>query len=492
MWAVLLTAGVVHLATLLRTPEPFVDEAWFASRAWAFIDSGHAFGTLDSGVMEQFEGYWTFFPWLGTAVQSLPMRVLGASLFSTRLTSLLFGLGLLVAVYVVGKVLGGKRLGVLAMILTAASRAFANSAHLGRQDIMVAALGAGALALQFTASGNRGGIRNLASGLLVGLAFEVHPNGMIYALPLAAVLLFRHRRFAFRALEVWATAAGLLLGLVFYLGLHVFPYPRTYFGLIDLLWGTTRTPPLLSADLGAWQDSITQTVSLLGVPLAALAIVSLLTLAWKPSRADAYVLIISAALVFGFVGLIRAKWDYYAILLVPVLCIAIAAALFKVGRLPNRTVHARYLSGVAWCAVALLFARNLSTVSGDGLNKFDATLDSLGQVVPANALVVGSQIYWFGLHNQPYLSWEQLIYYQRAHPGSRLSDALLALHPDVFIIDQHIRLFIADDSDQLPAYARLIYLPRFELSDFLNRRAHLVLRLEGQSSGPVEVYKLDW
>src|SRR5438132_10247673 len=59
--------------TLLLTPVVFVDEAWNASRTWGLLHTGHAFGTLDSGVFDKYDGYWTYFPWLGTALHAPTM-----------------------------------------------------------------------------------------------------------------------------------------------------------------------------------------------------------------------------------------------------------------------------------------------------------------------------------------------------------------------------------------------------------------------------------
>src|SRR5438309_11148620 len=65
--ALLVALTALNLLTLLRTPPPFVDEGWNASRGWGLLHTGRAFGTLDAGVFENYPGYWTYFPWLGTA-----------------------------------------------------------------------------------------------------------------------------------------------------------------------------------------------------------------------------------------------------------------------------------------------------------------------------------------------------------------------------------------------------------------------------------------
>ena len=120
--AMLAAVLVVHAWSLLRFPAPFVDEAWFAARAWGFLETGRAFGQLDRGVFDLFDGCWTFFPWLPVVLQSVPLRLVGTPiLLPLRIESLLFGLALLTIVFRIGDLLYGKHLGLLAALLVAAS-----------------------------------------------------------------------------------------------------------------------------------------------------------------------------------------------------------------------------------------------------------------------------------------------------------------------------------------------------------------------------------
>lgn len=106
-----------NLWTLLKTPAPFVGEAWGASRAVGLLQTGHPFGVLDSGVFERYPGYWTTFPWLGTFIHAVAIRALGLSQ-SIRLVSLAFGLLLLVEVYVLTTAWWHRRrTAVLAVVL---------------------------------------------------------------------------------------------------------------------------------------------------------------------------------------------------------------------------------------------------------------------------------------------------------------------------------------------------------------------------------------
>ena len=69
-----------HAWGLMRDPPPYVDEAWDANRAWALLQTGRPFGTMDSGVFERFPGYWTYFPWLGNAIHALAFWIGGLQL----------------------------------------------------------------------------------------------------------------------------------------------------------------------------------------------------------------------------------------------------------------------------------------------------------------------------------------------------------------------------------------------------------------------------
>src|SRR5690348_13651788 len=57
--------GSVHFATLLHFIKPEHDDAWFVSRASALIKTGHAFGQLDVGVLNNFDGHSAYFWYVG-------------------------------------------------------------------------------------------------------------------------------------------------------------------------------------------------------------------------------------------------------------------------------------------------------------------------------------------------------------------------------------------------------------------------------------------
>src|SRR3989304_1497378 len=181
----------VHSFPLMRLPSPHGDEAWMASRAWEFVHSGIAFGPLDRGVLDRFEGYRFFYSWLFTAIQSLGVCFFGLpSLLAIRFISLVAGFVLLFAVYAIGLALDGKKLGLFGVAFTAFSWPFFFSAHLGRPDIIAAALGFSAIALHLNNRSARILFSALA-GLLAALAFEVHVHAAVYGPTLIALYLVK-------------------------------------------------------------------------------------------------------------------------------------------------------------------------------------------------------------------------------------------------------------------------------------------------------------
>lgn len=547
-WAALavLFAAVTgfHLVSLLRTPAPFVDEAWYAARAWALLHTGRAFGTLDAGVFDRFDGHWTFFPWLGTGFDAIAIHLLGVSLFSVRLVSLIFGLLLVVAIYVIGRHLGGPCVGLVAVGLMAFSRPFIPSSHLARQDIMVAALGFGAIALYLTERASSRPLRSLLAGLAVGLAFEIHPNAVVYGSGVATLMLLDYGRSLPRQGRFWAFAIGGLGGLALYATLHILPYPETYAALNRLAFAASHTPPLLSGDAGVWiqsladlgdrftKDARTPLVALAFVILArrqplsdraVCVLLAVLTLALallnRVPLPVTVVAAVSAGLLFGaavalwrrrlvaesrgpaifiglvvaFLALLRNKLPYYDILLFPACDLLVAIALT---RLPwngwSRSVWGYGRTVLVLAPLMALILGSMLPMRNDPMDDYRVALERINEVVPLGKSIMGSQTYWFGRPDQRYFSWEQLVYYRRYAADSSLEDAVAALHPDFFIVDTHMEQFIREDTSWMTNYSQSLYVSKPELDDFLARHGHLVFTLQTTTFGRMRVYEIDW
>lgn len=210
---------LISFLTLMRMPAPYVDEGWNANRSWALLHAGRAFGSMDSGIFERYPGYWTYFPLLATAIHAAGIAVLGPTLWAMRMVSFLFGALLLLVVYIAGKRLYGNVVGIVAVAVTALSVPFVLASHLGRHDIVVAALGYWAFVLYLSGDKTRLPYHSFLAGLAIGLTLDIHPNGIVFA-PLSRCSTFlstggeQSRKPAF--VHMWQVVCPACSGLLCY------------------------------------------------------------------------------------------------------------------------------------------------------------------------------------------------------------------------------------------------------------------------------------
>lgn len=493
-WALAALLLAYHALTLLRYPAPFVDEAWFTSRAWSYLQSGRNFGPLDAGVFDRFPGYWTFLPLLPSWFLSPALWLTGApTLLASRLSAFVAGGLLLAAVYRVGLNLVSKRLGQVSALLTALSWPFFYSSHLARPDILAAALGYWAIALAFSPSS----WRRLLAGLLAGLAFEAHPHSAIFVPAILALDLLPLRRNSLLSPRFLAFWAGLGAGALFYFLAHIAPYPQTYAALTRLVFSATHTPPLLTLQ----PEVILEGLASLAGLLAAVYQASLLVVAgsvWLLLRrgqpGDRRLLLLAAALLAGFWLLARNKFFMYMILFSPALDMLIAAALiealqrFTAGEM-DAARRLRLL--VAALTVGVLLGGWVSTLpllKSNGELEFHSVAARLAAHVEPGEAVMGAQTYWYALNDHPYTSWEELIYYRRYQPRAAVADAFKEFRPDIFILDSHIEQYLRDQPGGAP-YLQHLTLPRREVEAYLAQNARLLDDFTSPIYGRLRVYR---
>ena len=490
----LLASLALHVWSLVRFPVPFVDEAWLTSRAWAFIQTGRQLGPLDIGLADRYEGAWTVNQWLITFLHSLSLRLFGSPvLVATRAVSLLFGLVLLAAVYSIANRLGSRPFAWLSALLVSVSLPFIYSSHLARYDIVAAAFGFMAIAFCLE---RRGFWTGLLSGLCVGLAFETHLYGVIYVPVILALYFWDDRWTMFRRTDFWGSVVGWMIGALWYAALHLLPYPQTYAAISRLAFDTTRTPPILTFD---WREMV-NAMSGMGWLLVVLyhlllvvIVVAVVVLLRRRTQQDQKLLVLSAVLVLAHTFVVRNKFAFYAILVTPALDMLAAAFLFDFFRQPwqgrPRDYVARILVGGL---VAGAIVINWSFVSADGSRIYQATQNKINQAVRPGDSIMGTQVYWFGLQDHKYYSWELLLLYQNYAPGSTLADAFNEFRPDIFVMDGHLSHMIADLDPQSEMYRKHMKIARADLEAFLNRRAQLVDTFDGGSYGDIRVYRINW
>lgn len=495
----ILAVLIFHLVFLLRFPPVFVDEAWMASRAWGWLQSGLNFSPLDAGVWDKFEGYWTFYPIVSTLLHAATIQLLGLKVTSLRLLSLLFGLGLLAAVYFISYEFSrSRRCSLITVLLVSTSWPFLRSSHLVRPDIFVATLGLCAITLHLVSCRTQRPSLSLLAGLLIGVAFEIHMNASIYGPVVVALYLAEYGRQLLRQRNFWGFVGGICLGLVWYVWLHILPYPQTFATMGQEL-AETHLPPVFSGNPLSILKSFIETLVFLlgGTVFRFLATLIAAVILWR-GRSTAHVKPLTMFVVgtLTFVFLIRNKIYYYLILIAPfsdiLLAIWIDQTLEK-----NRATILRWkvfvYSIVAVSLTLSLYLVNSSPAPGD----LNLVVDRVKSVISKDASVMGPQTYWFGLYEHSYLSWQSIKGYQRFHPGSTFDDAIQMLRPDMLIIDSHLRQFIVSDRSDIPPSRFRGYiwdrrLPKQDFDMFLARRGRLEDSFDTAAYGTVQIYSIHW
>lgn len=484
-----------HLWSLLRYPAPFVDEGWLASRAWGFLGTGWPLGAADRGIFDYYDGYWSYIPWIPTALQSVGFLLWPApELVALRLVSLLFGIALLGAVYALARAVGGQRVAWVSVLLVALSVPFTYSAHLARTDIITATFGYVAVALTFT-NRTRRPLVSFVSGLLFGLGLEIHLHLAVLGPPIALLYLMEHGLALPRRRDAWAFAVGIALGVAFYVGAHVLPYPDAYSGLVALAYSETHTPPLLTfeprilaqalAAMADWFFSI----YLITIPLLLLAVASA---AYRGTNRERRWLLFTLVLLLGYALLIRNKVPHYAVFVTPAVDILVATFLV---RLFGETWRSRPLQVAArvlcLSVLALYLTFYLSIFRTDNYAAYQRVQQRIAQHVRADDTLMGSQTYWFGFPEQRYFSWEAMPYYRR-FAGVSLTDALRHFHPDLYIIDGHTSVYIHDDAKESQYLHSFLQIPKAELEQFFAAQGELVDEFEDPIYRTIRVYRIHW
>ena len=303
-----------------------------------------------------------------------------------------------------------------------------------------------------------------------------------------------------RAGSCWGYALGVAVGCGYFILLHVLPNPQAYLAMYNLAFGEARTPPLQSGNPLIWLGSVGETLIGLGLPLdllvnaqipiAVLSSLGVAGLLWRHTPADKVLLTLAAGLILSFSLLTRFKHPFYFIQLIPATILIAAAWGRWITQLPwaGSPVRAARFA-LVWILVGSSLVLVLPALRNDMSADYATTLMQIRQVIPESAVTIGNQLYWFALPDSRYLSWEQLIYYQRYRPGSTLAEAFQALHPDYLILDGHIRAFMADKQADLMPFQQTLFLPRVEMRQFLASQARLITTIPTGTADRLEIYQ---
>jgi hypothetical protein len=146
---------------------------------------------------------------------------------------------------------------------------------------------------------------------------------------------------------------------------------------------------------------------------------------------------------------------------------------------------------MVWGAIAGFILTSALPLANDGSRDYQIAQSLVNSHVRPGDSVIGPQVYWLGLHDHTYFSWELLFLYKRVRPDSDLEDAFAAFRPDVFIIDKSLDILISDSIDPDSRWYQY-HLPRAELLNYLKEHARLEASLPAAGYGPIQIYRISW
>jgi 4-amino-4-deoxy-L-arabinose transferase-like glycosyltransferase len=486
----------IHLVNLTKYPPVSIDEPWTANYVWNFLTTGKNFDMIHAGVPGMiYEGFTTF-NFIGLIPYMTTIALFGLGLFQARLASFVFGLILLVALFLVGRKSYRGFTGAVAALLLSLSMPFTLSSHWARQDIVLAAMLVISYGMALVAFDKEKWWAHFLAGFLLAVSLDVHENASLFIPGLVILYLIQYKTQILLSRGTWFTAAGGLLGIVIFVLIRIVPSPETYFALNKYLYGTLHNLPVQDLSLVSLLRSLDDEIgryhfyensldfALIGASFVYLAI--------RRSKSDQYLLAFTASAFLCFILFQGNKYDSYAILFYPFFMLAVAETFASLIFSPQSEKFQ-----IAFALMLLiLFIFNGSIhftrlISDNKDYNYEKVMDRIDVVVPQGARVLGSDTWWFGLTDTDFHSFKKLQYYN-FYEGYSLVDGLKAIRPDVIITDDFMEISLFAITGSLENFDNE---PRFsyeEFEQFLNDHGVLRLELDARGHGPIRIYEINW
>ena len=491
------------------------DEPWIAAAPYKLATQGVLGSDLFAGYygMErhQFEQMPAFL-----LMEAAVFRLFGIGVVQMRALPVACGFVLLVAVFAIGRQIGGDRVGAAAVILMVALRVagtgnatgvlLLDRARVNRYDIAVPVFGLLALWTFNRAERNRARMWYTLTGFFAGLASLSHLYGLFWLPVLVGLLAARRRWDVLGQGDLWLLLTGFAAPWVPWIAFIVAGWPdylgqmRMYsprFGLlhpsfyvdnalhgngpISLDWSVQTIRALPLSRIGTW-------TMLVGTPAAvAAALRSERHQCCGAIRALALAALAQTAM---FVILLKVKTFNYMIALWPLW--ALLLAWFGVWLWDRGKVLARL---ALLTITGLIIAEGMIQVahvrrSAQQATPYDWYESEVARCIPPGSLVLGLQHYWLGLRQFRYrtwllpIDWANPFYYDK--PIS-LDEALERVNPNIILVDRYIDELMTEAANaENPNYRLHVGFEAFKA----RHHAKVICVIRDRTYGTMQIYLL--
>lgn len=363
----------------------------------------------------------------------------GASLWSSRISSLAAAVIGTIALYQVGRAMYVPRVGLVAAMVFATSWRTIFHAHFARPEIWVAAGSVILLWLLWRMLENFTPLNGFLAGLGASLIVDVHLAGLPFAFASGGVVVMYawHRR-NWQILIAFAT--GGVAGLIYWLAVHVLPDPVNFRYQIFTLYVNVGDVNLSQRTLlGSieglgrfyWQQFVTYN-NYLGVLPAIYMLVGIGYVAFSP-KPPARLLTGYYALATVIFTLIGSFDSYYTMTWIPLLALMSAIAIDALA------VRLTPLIRWAWSTEGLVLAGLLTPlvfafVAGDLYlftkfrnSNFDEYIHPLSEMIPPGEALVAAHQFWYARPEDPFIASTATVWWEVMNSNTTTFDREMAI-----------------------------------------------------------------
>jgi hypothetical protein len=370
------------------------------------------------------------------------------------------------------------------------------ASHYGRPDIFLSAVGIFSFILVLKAFEKEKWYLHLSAGLCVSLAFDIHPNALLYILGIAILYINQYRKkFFFSSGPRWVVLGG-SVGLLYFAISHILPNPSAYFALYNLSLGNTHRLPIYPFDLLKLLQSLRDEVGRYhfienGLEFGLIG-ASLIFVAIRRSAGDRKVLLFIGTILGGFVTLIGSKHDIYAIILYPFFMLLSAETLRSlIGMAKAERLTRVFLSALLFMVVFNNSEHFLRQSVNHRNYDYYAITEKIQEVVPPGSRVMALPNWWLGLADYDFRSSLNLTFYHFLN-GLNLEQGMAKINPDYVIVDRGQRgLLVEQDAFKDASGFDMYYLPQKNFEQFLNEKGQRIMEFYDPWHGDFQIFKIN-
>jgi 4-amino-4-deoxy-L-arabinose transferase-like glycosyltransferase len=406
----------------------------------------------------------------------------------------LFGILLLAAVILVGRKSFRLEAGVLAALFVSLSAPFLVSAHYARQEIFLIASVMFLFALTLQAFERDRWWLHFLSGLGLGLSTDIHQNALLFFPGFMILYASVYQFQVLRRRQTWLWGGGILVGVLYYLAVHIFPNPSAYFFYLGLSTDNSYAPPILSMNFGTLLQSARgelQRFHFYENSLDfALMVASLALIALRRQKYDRAYLGFLAATFVSFTLIQGSKVYFYDILIIPFYLILVSETLLSFAFDAQAKAAQRVFALCLTLAFVVNGARHVARTANENQTyDYVAVANQIRSVLQPDDRILAVPTWWLGLTEYDYKSAYMLSHYYYFNDLS-LEEGMKRISPTILIVDESFWTLFNNAGIAASERFRTLPLSMDEAERFIGCCTEELLVIPNPQHGDIFVYRI--